>query len=229
MTTPDPRPALSSMRVDYTPGGPQEASVDDSDLDPAQLTGGWVGLARRWLAGAIATGVPEANAMVLGTVDEHGHPATRTVLCKDLDDDGVTFFTNYGSDKARQLDAAPYASATFVWLPIYRQITVRGPVERTTAEVTEGYWRTRPRGSRLGAWASHQSQPTGSRADLDRALVEAGERFGVDDDIPVPPFWGGFVIRPEIVEFWQGRPNRMHNRVRAELIDGQWRASRLQP
>ncbi|MCK0089476.1 pyridoxamine 5'-phosphate oxidase [Rhodococcus sp. HNM0563] len=216
------------MRVDYTPATPVTASPE-TDLTPEDLADGWFPLARRWLADAVSAGAPEPNAIVLGTVDEHGHPATRTVLCKGIDVDGVTFFTNYGSDKARHLDAVPYASATFVWLPLHRQIGIRGQVTRIPAEETETYWRTRPRGSQLGAWASHQSQPVASRADLDHALVEAGERFGVDDDIPRPPFWGGFRISPEFVEFWQGRPNRMHNRVRSRLVDGRWYTQRLQP
>ncbi|MGN5238718.1 pyridoxamine 5'-phosphate oxidase [Rhodococcus sp. SJ-3] len=215
------------MRVDYTPATPVTVSPD-VDLKPEDVADGWFPLARRWLADAVSAGAPEPNAIVLGTVDEHGHPATRTVLCKGIDADGVTFFTNYGSDKARHLDAVPYASATFVWLPLHRQLGIRGQVTRIPAEETETYWRTRPRGSQLGAWASHQSQPVASRADLDHALVEAGERFGVDD-IPVPPFWGGFRISPEFVEFWQGRPNRMHNRVRSRLVDGRWHTQRLQP
>lgn len=217
------------MRVDYTPAAPRGTAPDDRDLDPRDLDDGWVPVARRWLATAVAAGTPEPNAMVLGTVDEDGRPATRTVLCKDLDDDGVTFFTNYGSAKARHLEAVPYASATFLWLPLYRQITVRGSVTKVSQEVTDAYWRTRPRGSRLGAWASYQSRPVASRAELEHALVEAGDRFGVDADIPVPPFWGGFRIVPDSVEFWQGRPNRLHNRVRSRLVDGAWRAERLQP
>jgi len=232
---PDPPPPaepdrpLASMRVDYQPPAPRGTSPDDRDLEPGDVADGWAPVARRWLAAAVAAGAPEPNAMVLGTVDAQGHPATRTVLCKDLDDDGVTFFTNYGSDKARHLDAAPYASATFLWLPLYRQITVRGPVTRVRPDVTEAYWRTRPRGSRLGAWASHQSRPASSRAELEHALVNAADRFGVDGDIPVPPFWGGFRIAPESVEFWQGRPNRLHNRIRTRLVDGAWRTERLQP
>lgn len=224
----DPQNPFASMRVNYTPSAPVEESPD-IDLGPGDLDDGWLPCARRWLAAAVSAGVPEPNAIVLGTVDELGHPATRTVLCKGIDTDGVTFFTNYGSDKARHLDAVPYASATFVWLPLHRQISIRGPVTRVSAEETQTYWRTRPRGSQLGAWASAQSQPVASRKDLDHALVEAGERFGIDDDIPVPPFWGGFRISPDFVEFWQGRPNRMHNRVRTRLVDGRWHTQRLQP
>lgn len=233
---PLPRPEgdeLATMRVDYTPdvtgGGPSGASVDDRDVEPADLTGGWDRLLRTWFAAAVAAAVPEPNAMVLATVDEHGHPATRTVLCKKIDADGLAFYTNFESDKGRHLAARPYASATFLWLPIYRQVTVRGPVVRVPDDETLAYWRTRPRGSRLGAWASQQSRPVGDRVELERALVEAAEQYDIDDDIPVPAFWGGFRIVPESVEFWQGRPNRLHNRVRTRSVDGRWIAERLQP
>lgn len=221
---------LAAMRVDYAPAGPTDESPDDLDLDPARVAEGWLPVLRRWLAVAVATDVPEPNAMVLATVDDRGRPATRTVLCKKIDENGLTFFTNYESDKGLHLAVHPYASATFLWLSVYRQITVRGPVEPVSAAETAAYWRTRPRGSQLGAWASQQSRPVAERADLERALVEAAERFGVDDEIPVPPFWGGFRIRPETVEFWQGRPNRLHNRVRARWAeDGRWITERLQP
>lgn len=217
------------MRVDYANAGPGGGASADADLEPEHLTGGWLPLLRRWLAEAVAAEVPEPNAMVLGTVDEDGRPVTRTVLCKDIDEDGVTFFTNYESNKGRQLAARPYASVTFAWLPVHRQVTVRGPVTRVAAEETAEYWHTRPRGSRLGAWASQQSQPIESRAALEQAMVAAGERYGVDEDIPVPPFWGGLRISPESVEFWQGRPNRLHNRVLTRLVDGEWSTVRLQP
>ncbi|MFD6674801.1 pyridoxamine 5'-phosphate oxidase [Rhodococcus zopfii] len=217
------------MRVDYANAGPGGAAFAAVDLEPEHLAGGWLPLLRQWLAEAVAAEVPEPNAMVLGTVDEDGRPVTRTVLCKDIDADGVTFFTNYDSNKGRQLAAVPYASATFAWLPVHRQVTVRGPVMRVSAEETAEYWHTRPRGSRLGAWASRQSQPIESRAALEHAMVEAGDRFGVDKDIPVPPFWGGLRISPESVEFWQGRADRLHNRVLTRLVDGQWSTVRLQP
>jgi len=229
---PLPRPEgddLARMRVDYSPAGPSGESPADRDLTPDDVAEGWILLLRKWFASAVATAVPEPNAMVLATVDEHGHPATRTVLCKRIDADGLTFFTNFESDKGRHLAAHPYASATFLWLPMYRQVTVRGSVVRVPDEETLAYWRTRPRGSRLGAWASQQSRPVGDRADLEHALVEAAERYDIDDDIPVPPFWGGFRIVPESVEFWQGRPNRLHNRVRTRWADGRWITERLQP
>ncbi|MFM1727073.1 pyridoxamine 5'-phosphate oxidase [Prescottella soli] len=216
------------MRVSYGEAGPQRAVVEP-DLEPSWLDDGWAALARQWVEDAVEAALPEPNAMVLGTVDTDGHPCTRTVLCKGLGDDGVLFFTNYESDKGRQLTSTPYASVTFTWIPLAHQITIRGPVEKTSKNTTSDYWHSRPRGSRLGAWASHQSRPIASRADLEAQLVDAGQRFSVDGDVPVPPHWGGFRIRPESVEFWQGRPNRMHNRIRTRLVDGAWIVERLQP
>ncbi|NLE78128.1 MAG: pyridoxamine 5'-phosphate oxidase [Rhodococcus sp.] len=216
------------MRVGYGESATARPG-DELDLDVDQVESGWLPLMRHWLEDAIEAAVPEPNAMTLGTVDSDGLPRTRTVLCKGLSEAGVLFFTNYESDKGRQLDAVPYASATFAWTPIARQVTVRGRVRRAETSVTEEYWRTRPRGSRLGAWASDQSRPAGSRAELDAALVREAEKYAPDQDIPVPPNWGGIVIAPDVVEFWQGRANRMHNRIRTSLVDGVRIVERLQP
>ncbi|KIQ13801.1 pyridoxamine 5'-phosphate oxidase [Rhodococcus sp. MEB064] len=191
------------MRVAY--GG-------DDDLEESDLAGGWLALARAWLQQAIDARLPEPNAITLGTVDAQGRPATRTVLCKEISTDGVVFFTNYGSAKAQHLAATPFASATFPWIGIQRQLTVRGPVTRVSADETAAYWATRPRGSQLGAWASQQSSPIGSRQDLERQLADVTDRFE-NQDVPVPPNWGGLRIAPESVEFWQGRNNRLHNRL----------------
>lgn len=223
---------LAAMRVGYPQPGSESEAVHDRmrvELDVSAVADGWLPLMRQWLLDAVEADAPEPNAMTLSTLDEHGHPTSRTVLCKGLSEDGVLFFTNYRSDKARQLDAHPYASANFTWLTLARQVIVRGAVEHVSPQVTQEYWRTRPRGSQLGAWASHQSQPVESRAVLDEQLREVAARFGVDGEIPVPPHWGGILIRPESVEFWQGRANRMHNRVRTTVVDGQWSAVRLQP
>ncbi|MCZ4565625.1 pyridoxamine 5'-phosphate oxidase [Rhodococcus erythropolis] len=223
---------LAAMRVGYPQAGSESESVEDrmsAELDTSVVETGWLPLMRQWLVDAVEADAPEPNAMTLSTVDDGGRPASRTVLCKGLSEDGVLFFTNYGSDKARHLDAHPYASANFTWLTLARQVIVRGATERVSAQLTQEYWRTRPRGSQLGAWASSQSRPIDSRADLDEQLREVAARFGVDGEIPVPPNWGGILIRPESVEFWQGRANRMHNRVRTSLVDGHWSAVRLQP
>ncbi|MDT5091830.1 MAG: pyridoxamine 5-phosphate oxidase [Mycobacterium sp.] len=194
------------------------------DLDADWLAEGWVVLLRKWIEDAERAGVAEPNAMVVATVDAAGRPMSRTVLCKTVDESGITFFTNYDSAKGEELAANPYASATFPWYALGRQVHVRGPVSKVTAEVTADYWTKRPRGSQLGAWASHQSRPIGSRADLLRQLDDVATRFA-DVDVPVPPNWGGYLVTPEVVEFWQGREDRLHNRIR--LSDG--RIERLQP
>ncbi|MDT5101145.1 MAG: pyridoxamine 5-phosphate oxidase [Mycobacterium sp.] len=209
------------MRVEYG-----SAEKDGSpDLDADWLADGWVALLRKWLADAEGAGVAEPNAMVVGTVDDEGRPVTRSVLCKSVDDTGITFFTNYDSAKGEQLASTPYASATFPWFALGRQVHVRGPVTRVSAEVTADYWRHRPRGSQLGAWASHQSHPIESRAALLDQLADVTQRFADLDEVPVPPNWGGYLVAPDVVEFWQGRENRVHNRIR--VAEG--RIQRLQP
>jgi pyridoxamine 5'-phosphate oxidase len=209
------------MRVEY--GSVEKDGSPDLDAD--WLADGWVALLRKWLADAESAGVAEPNAMVIGTVGENRRPATRSVLCKSVDDTGITFFTNYDSAKGTELANAPFASATFPWFLLGRQVHVRGPVTRVSAEVTGDYWRHRPRGSQLGAWASRQSRPIASRAALLGQLSEVTERFADLDEVPVPPNWGGYLIAPEVVEFWQGRENRVHNRIRVEGA----RVERLQP
>ena len=209
------------MRVEY---GPVEKD-GSSDLDADWLDVGWVDLLNSWLNEAQQAGVAEPNAMVVGTVDADGRPVTRAVLCKSVDESGISFYTNYDSDKGEQLAASPYASATFPWFLLGRQVHVRGPVTKVSAEATADYWSKRPRGSQLGAWASSQSRPIASRAALLQQLADVTERFADNDDVPVPPHWGGYLIAPESVEFWQGRENRVHNRIRVSgsLVE------RLQP
>jgi pyridoxamine 5'-phosphate oxidase len=211
---------LQRMRVEY-------GSVErdgSPDLDADWLDDGWLALLRRWIDDAERFGVPEPNAMVLATVAE-GRPMSRSVLCKGVDETGITFFTNYDSAKGVELAATPYASATFPWYLLGRQVHIRGAVTKVDMQVTEDYWSKRPRGSQLGAWASHQSQPIASRAALLGQLAEATAHFAAHERIPVPPGWGGYLIAPEVVEFWQGRENRVHNRIR--VIGG--RVERLQP
>jgi len=208
------------MRVEYgsveRDGGP--------DLDADWLDDGWLALLRKWIDDAERFGVSEPNAMVLATVAE-GRPMSRSVLCKGVDEKGITFFTNYDSAKGIELAATPYASATFPWFLLGRQVHVRGLVTKVDRQATEDYWSKRPRGSQLGAWASHQSQPIASRAALLDQLDEVTTRFADHEHIPVPPGWGGYLIAPEVVEFWQGRENRVHNRIR---VIGD-RVERLQP
>lgn len=209
------------MRVEYG-----SAEKDGSgDLDADWLDVGWVALLNQWMDEARQAGVAEANAMVVGTVDGQGRPVTRTVLCKSVDESGISFYTNYDSDKGEQLAAQPYASATFPWYLVGRQVHVRGQVTKVSTDATAEYWSKRPRGSQLGAWASQQSRPIASRAALLQQLADVTERFAGLDEVPVPPNWGGYLIAAEVVEFWQGRESRVHNRIRVR--DGL--VERLQP
>jgi pyridoxamine 5'-phosphate oxidase len=209
------------MRVEY--GSAEKDGSPDLDVD--WLADGWVVLLREWIGDAERAGVAEPNAMVLATVDENGRPMSRSVLCKSVEETGITFFTSYDSAKGAELAANPYASATFPWYALGRQVHVRGPVSKVTAEATAEYWSKRPRGSQLGAWASAQSRPIASRADLVAKLEEVTERFADLDEVPVPPNWGGYLLAAEVVEFWQGREDRLHNRIK---ISG-GRVERLQP
>lgn len=208
------------MRVEY--GSVEKDGSPDLDAD--WLADGWLALFRRWIDDAQAAGIAEPNAMVVATVAD-GRPVSRSVLCKSADEAGITFYTNYDSAKGLDLAATPYASATFPWYLLGRQIHIRGAVSKVDPRDTEEYWSKRPRGSQLGAWASRQSQPVASRAALLEQLAEVTARFADTEQIPVPPNWGGYLIAPEVVEFWQGRENRLHNRIR--VIDGQ--VERLQP
>jgi pyridoxamine 5'-phosphate oxidase len=210
---------LASIRVPYELG-----ALDESHLEPT-----WHEQLQRWLGDAIRAGLTEPNAMVLATADASGRPSSRTMLCKGLDSRGLVFFTNYDSAKSRDLVATGLASATFVWLPMQRQAHVRGAAEKVSRAETTAYWATRPRGSQLGAWASAQSNEVANRAALDAALANAEREFAGIDRIPVPEHWGGWRISPQSVEFWQGRPYRMHDRLVFANMDGEWRLRRLAP
>lgn len=214
---------LSGMRIDY--GG--------LPFDVADVAERWWTQFDRWLADAVAESVTEPNAMVLATASADGVPASRNVLAKQVDQSGVTFYTNYGSAKSADLTANPLASATFSWLPLHRQVHVRGAVEKTDAATTLAYWRTRPRGSQLGAWASPQSTVVADRTALDALQAVVEQRFGgldSDAEIPVPPYWGGWRIAPHTVEFWQGRSARLHDRLRYREDTGdRWIIERLAP
>jgi len=212
---------LAAMRVEY--GSVERDGSPDLDVD--WLDDGWLTLLRKWIEDAERAGLAEPNAMVLATVDAAGRPVSRSVLCKSVDETGVTFFTNYDSAKGDELAVTPYASVTFPWFALGRQAHVRGQVSKVSPQATADYWSKRPRGSQLGAWASEQSRPIESRAALMDRLAEVTARFADLDRVPVPPNWGGYLVAPEVVEFWQGRENRIHNRIR---VSG-GRVQRLQP
>ncbi|NLU70929.1 pyridoxamine 5'-phosphate oxidase [Streptomyces sp. HNM0574] len=207
------------MRASYRADGLLEA---DLAPDPyAQFA--------RWLADATGSGLHEPNAMVVSTADAEGRPSSRTVLLKQYDERGFVFFTNYGSRKGRELEANPYASLLFPWHGIARQVIISGRVEKTGRDETAAYFRTRPHGSQLGAWASDQSAVLSSREELDRLYADLVARYPEGEDVPAPPAWGGFRVAPETVEFWQGRENRLHDRLRYVRGDDGWRTERLCP
>ncbi|MGH3550108.1 MAG: pyridoxamine 5'-phosphate oxidase [Pseudonocardiaceae bacterium] len=211
---------LARMRVAY----PAAA------LEEADLAGSWHEQLAGWLGDAATAGVPEPNAMVLATADAAGLPSSRTVLAKGLDSRGLVFYTNFTSAKMRDLDVTPFATATFPWIALHRQVHLRGPVAVITPEESATYWQTRPRGAQLGAWASAQSTVVPDRRALDVALEQASARFAGVEQVPLPPHWGGVRITPVSVEFWQGRPNRMHDRLRYQVAeDGHWTVQRLAP
>jgi pyridoxamine 5'-phosphate oxidase len=215
-------PDLAAMRAAYARTGLDEASILPDPLEQFA----------RWMQDAINAGLPEPNAMVVATATLDGVPSARTVLLKGLDERGFTFFTNTGSRKAAELAANPRAALVFPWHALERQVRVTGLVSVVDRAEAGDYFATRPRGSRLGAWASPQSQVIGGRADLDARLAVVAERWPEGDDVPLPDFWGGYRVAPEEVEFWAGRADRLHDRLRFRRdrdAPGGWLLERLAP
>ena len=182
----------------------------------------------RWFAEAQAAEVEEPNAMVLATATPDGAPSARVVLLKGFDERGFVFFTDYRSQKGAELEANPRAALVLHWSELERQVRITGDVTRTSAEESEAYYRSRPLGSRLGAWVSHQSQAIPSRDVLEGGLREVERRFA-GGEVPLPPYWGGYRVKPGAIEFWQGRQNRLHDRVRYVREGKTWRIERLAP
>jgi pyridoxamine 5'-phosphate oxidase len=196
-----------------------------------QSQGRWrkIGIALYKLWSAVCNHRPaDINAMTLATVDKDGKPSTRTVLLKSVDERGFIFFTNYDSRKGRELAANPNAALTFFWSDLERQVCVAGTVAKLPVAEAEAYFKSRPRGSRIGAWASNQSEAVADRATLEAKWQELEKKF--PSDVPLPPNWGGFILRPERIEFWQGRPSRLHDRFSyTRQHDNIWKIERLAP
>jgi len=183
----------------------------------------------RWMADVIAAGLPEPTAMVLATVSAAGQPRARTVLLKGHDKDGFTFFTNRTSRKGADLDEVPRACLLFPWHPIHRQVIVEGTVTPLSDAASAAYFRTRPRASQIAAWASRQSSVIGSRAELEDRYARLAGRWPAGHEVPLPDFWGGYLVTPTTIEFWHGRANRMHDRLRYRMVRGEWLIERLAP
>jgi pyridoxamine 5'-phosphate oxidase len=212
-------PDLTGLRSEYAAHGLRRA---DLHSDPLQQFGAW-------FAAALAADIRDVNAMSLATATPDGKPSVRIVLLKGFDERGFAFFTNYDSEKGRQLEANPHAALAFYWVQLERQVRISGAVERTSREDSAAYFHSRPVGSRLGAWASKQSQVVDARQVLDSRLTEMTERFE-NGEIPLPPHWGGYRVKPDKFEFWQGRPNRLHDRFcYSRGADGAWQIDRLAP
>jgi len=198
-------------------------TLNESDVDPNPLKQFEV-----WYGEALASGVPEADAMTLATATTDGAPDARIVLLKSFDGRGFVFFTNYQSRKAQELAANGRACLLFYWLPLKRQVRIEGTVEKVSAAESDDYFHTRPWGSKLGAWASDQSRVITSRENLEKRFAEFESEFA--DNVPRPPHWGGYRLAPTAIEFWQGRDNRLHDRIRYRLQqDKSWRIERLAP
>ncbi len=211
--------SLADLRAEYTQSG-----LEARDLDPDPLR-----QFAKWFEQALKAGIREPNAMALATCNAAGQPSVRIILLKSLEEDGFTFFTNYESRKAAELEANPHGALNFAWLELERQVNVTGTVKKLSREKSEAYFKTRPRGNQLGAWASRQSAVIPDRATLEARMAEFDGKYQ-GGTVPTPPFWGGYVLAPLEIEFWQGRPNRLHDRFRyTRQADSRWKIDRLAP
>jgi pyridoxamine 5'-phosphate oxidase len=213
------RLSLTDLRREYT-----QAGLSEADLNPDPLR-----QFQKWFQQSFDAGVLEPNAGVLATATLSGRPSARTCLLKEVDERGFSFYTNYESRKAKELAENPQATFVFPWLALERQVIVAGAVTKLSQEESEAYFKVRPRGSRLGAWASKQSAVIGSRDELEERLCQLESQYP-NDNIPIPTNWGGYLLVPDEIEFWQGRPNRLHDRLQyVKTSEGTWRIQRLSP
>ena len=210
---------IESLREDYR----------NNQLDIADVADHPIQQFRHWFAVALNAGLPEPNAMTLATVADNGRPSARIVLLKSVEDDGFVFYTNYDSQKGKELAQNPYASLVFSWLELQRQVRIDGKVEKVSQEDSLRYFTSRPKGSQIGAWVSPQSKVIADRSVLEKETARLEEKYKDVDVLPLPPNWGGYLLVPDKVEFWQGRTNRLHDRLVYQLQDDKWGINRLAP
>lgn len=209
---------IADLRENYSRAGLQREDLAPSPVDQFDT----------WFQQAVEAQLPEPNAMILATANGAGKVFTRTVLLKAFDERGFVFYTNYESAKARQLDQNPHAALTFPWFPLERQVNISGRTEKVSKSESLRYFMSRPHGSQLGAWVSNQSSIISSRKILEMKFEEMKRKFS-EGKVPLPDHWGGVRVIPDSIEFWQGRPNRLHDRFRYDRIDPTWKVERLAP
>lgn len=211
-------PSIADIRTDY-----KLRSLNESDVNAnpfAQFT--------NWWNEAIASSIDEVNAMTLATVSPEGRPSARIVLLKGFDENGFVFFTNYESRKGKEISDNPHAALVFFWKELERQVRIEGGIEKVSSDESDAYYHSRPTGSQIGAWASPQSEVIDNREILEHNYSELQKKFG-NQEVPRPGFWGGYVLRPSMIEFWQGRSSRLHDRIEYRLENGNWKIVRLAP
>lgn len=209
---------IGKFREEYGIGSMVESQMDTDPLKQFKI----------WFEQAIHAQVPEPNAMTLATADTKGQPSMRIVLLKEISEQGLTFYTNYQSRKAHDIAENPWAALNFFWYSMERQVRMEGSVQKVSREQSEAYFQTRPRGSQLGAWVSPQSQVIPDRDHMEKKLQQYQERYR-DQDIPCPPHWGGFLLKPHLIEFWQGGAHRLHDRLQYRIENNGWSLCRLAP
>lgn len=210
---------FDTVRKEYSTRG-----LNESDLAPSPFT-----QFRRWYEEAVAANVIEPNAMTLATATRDGVPSARTILLKGFDERGFVFYTNYESQKGKELAENPHAALVFYWASFERQIRITGVINKISSEESASYFKSRPQGAQLGAWVSLQSQVIPNREVLEERLTELMNELADTENIPVPPYWGGYCLAPREIEFWQGRINRLHDRFRYTRLNGDWEIERLSP